>query len=99
MIDFDSLGVIIRTVRPTDESSELSEGGGQETMTSEERRSRLLELVRQRGFASLPELSSEMQVSPSTIRRDLDFLGGDGRGQADAWRRVLHRALAQAAAF
>ena len=50
-------------------------------MASEERRSRLLELVRQRGFASLPELSSEMQVSPSTIRRDLDFLEETGSAQ------------------
>lgn len=43
-------------------------------MLTEERRNRLLDLVRQRGFASLPELTHEMQVSPSTIRRDLDYL-------------------------
>lgn len=40
----------------------------------EERRSRLLELVRGRGFASLPELAEHLQVSESTIRRDLDYL-------------------------
>jgi len=40
----------------------------------EERRNRLLELVRSKGFASLPELVDELQVSESTIRRDLDHL-------------------------
>ena len=40
----------------------------------EERRSRLLELVRQRGFASLPELAEDLGVSESTVRRDLDYL-------------------------
>jgi DeoR/GlpR family transcriptional regulator of sugar metabolism len=43
-------------------------------MLAEERRDRLLELVRLRGFAALPELAGELQVSESTIRRDLDFL-------------------------
>ena len=47
-------------------------------MLTEERRNRLLELVRQRGFASLPELTREMQVSTSTIRRDLDYLEESG---------------------
>jgi DeoR family transcriptional regulator, fructose operon transcriptional repressor len=41
---------------------------------AEERRSRVLELVRVRGFASLPDLAAELQVSESTVRRDLDFL-------------------------
>jgi DeoR/GlpR family transcriptional regulator of sugar metabolism len=40
----------------------------------EERRQRLQELVRARGFASLPDLADELSVSESTIRRDLDFL-------------------------
>lgn len=40
----------------------------------EERRNRLLEFVRQRRFASLPELVEAMQVSESTIRRDLEQL-------------------------
>ncbi len=41
---------------------------------AEERRSQLLELVRRHGFASLPDLAGELQVSESTIRRDLDQL-------------------------
>jgi len=45
---------------------------------AEERRNRLLELVRVRGFASLPELVDEMGVSESTVRRDLDQLEGLG---------------------
>lgn len=43
-------------------------------MMVEDRRNRLLEFVRQRRFASLPELVEAMQVSESTIRRDLDQL-------------------------
>jgi DeoR/GlpR family transcriptional regulator of sugar metabolism len=44
----------------------------------EERRNQLLEMVRARGFASLPELAEELQVSESTIRRDLDHLEETG---------------------
>jgi DeoR/GlpR family transcriptional regulator of sugar metabolism len=44
----------------------------------DERRGRLLELVRLRGFASLPELAEELGVSESTVRRDLDFLEETG---------------------
>lgn len=47
-------------------------------MLAEERRSRLLELVRLRGFASLPDLAGELQVSESTVRRDLDYLEDSG---------------------
>lgn len=43
-------------------------------MLVEERRNQLLEMVRSRGFASLPELADQLKVSESTIRRDLDFL-------------------------
>jgi len=43
-------------------------------MLTEQRRGKLLELVRSRGFASLPELAEELAVSESTVRRDLDFL-------------------------
>ncbi len=43
-------------------------------MLAEERRSLLLELVRTRRFASLEELAGQLQVSESTIRRDLDQL-------------------------
>lgn len=47
-------------------------------MLVEERRNRLLELVRVRRFASLPELAEQLQVSESTIRRDLDYLEEQG---------------------
>ncbi len=43
-------------------------------MIAEDRRSQLLDMVRSRGFASLPELAGELQVSESTIRRDLEHL-------------------------
>ena len=43
-------------------------------MVVEERRNQLLEMVRSKGFASLPELADQLQVSESTIRRDLDYL-------------------------
>ena len=43
-------------------------------MISEKRRNRLLDLVRTRGFASLNDLADELDVSESTIRRDLDHL-------------------------
>jgi DeoR/GlpR family transcriptional regulator of sugar metabolism len=47
-------------------------------MLAEQRRSRLLEFVRQRRFAALPELAEELAVSESTVRRDLDFLEEQG---------------------
>ncbi|HTN77976.1 MAG TPA: DeoR/GlpR family DNA-binding transcription regulator [Pirellulaceae bacterium] len=47
-------------------------------MQAEERRSRLLEMVRLRGFASLPDLANELAVSESTVRRDLDYLEESG---------------------
>ena len=47
-------------------------------MLLDARRSRLLELVRVRRFASLPELVDELAVSESTVRRDLDFLEEQG---------------------
>jgi DeoR/GlpR family transcriptional regulator of sugar metabolism len=50
-------------------------------MLADERRGRLLELVRVRGFASLPDLAGELQVSESTIRRDLDHLEETGAAQ------------------
>ena len=48
---------------------------------TDERRSRLLELIRQRGFASLPDLAEKLAVSESTVRRDLDFLEESGVAQ------------------
>jgi DeoR/GlpR family transcriptional regulator of sugar metabolism len=47
-------------------------------MIVDDRRSRLLELVRLRGFAALPDLANELQVSESTVRRDLDYLEESG---------------------
>lgn len=40
----------------------------------EQRRAQLLELVRQRRFASLPDLVKALDVSESTVRRDLEVL-------------------------
>jgi DeoR/GlpR family transcriptional regulator of sugar metabolism len=42
--------------------------------TAEQRRDRVLERVRQKGFCSLPELAEAVGVSESTIRRDLEAL-------------------------
>lgn len=50
-------------------------------MLASERRNRLLELVRRQGFASLPQLASELGVSESTVRRDLDQLEESGVAQ------------------
>jgi DeoR family fructose operon transcriptional repressor len=47
-------------------------------IVADERRSRLLELIRARGFASLPDLAGQLQVSESTVRRDLDALEESG---------------------
>jgi len=43
-------------------------------MLVEERRSKIVDLVRQRGAMSIKELSRALYVSEMTIRRDLDFL-------------------------
>jgi len=48
---------------------------------SDDRRSRILEVIRQRGFASLPALAEALEVSESTVRRDLDFLEDSGVAQ------------------
>ncbi len=47
-------------------------------MLGEERRSHLLEIVRNLQFASLPQLVEQMGVSESTIRRDLELLEEQG---------------------
>jgi DeoR family fructose operon transcriptional repressor len=51
------------------------------TSPAEERRFRLLEIVRRRGFASLPDLAGQLQVSESTVRRDVDQLEEAGAAQ------------------
>ena len=50
-------------------------------VTTESRRSRLRDLVQARGFAALGELAESLEVSESTIRRDLEQLEqlGDAR--------------------
>jgi DeoR/GlpR family transcriptional regulator of sugar metabolism len=47
-------------------------------MLAEERRSRLLELVRVGRFASLPALAETLEVSESTVRRDVEYLETQG---------------------
>jgi len=46
--------------------------------TSETRRTKLCDLIQSRGFASLGELADTLQVSESTVRRDLDYLESTG---------------------
>lgn len=50
-------------------------------MLASDRRDQLLAIVRQRGFASLPELASELEVSESTVRRDLELLEQGGNAK------------------
>ncbi len=47
-------------------------------MLAQERRQQILEMVRARGFASLPELADALDVSESTIRRDVGLLEENG---------------------
>jgi len=47
-------------------------------MLSSDRRIRLLELIRIKGFATLPDLTERLGVSESTIRRDLNVLESEG---------------------
>lgn len=49
-----------------------------ESVQNHDRRSRLLELIRVRGFAAVEEIVREMRVSESTVRRDLDALEEQG---------------------
>lgn len=48
---------------------------------AESRRAKLRELIRQQGFISIPDLRAALDVSESTIRRDLDVLEADGEAQ------------------
>ena len=52
--------------------------GNKREMLADERRNRLLEMVRLHGFASLPDLAEQLTVSESTVRRDLDYLEESG---------------------
>ena len=42
------------------------------------RRARILERVQRDGGATLQELAAEHAVSPVTVHRDLELLGGEG---------------------
>ena len=48
-------------------------------MRESDRRARLVEHLRVDGRASVAQLASSLDVTPSTIRRDLQRLAGDGR--------------------
>jgi DeoR family transcriptional regulator, fructose operon transcriptional repressor len=45
---------------------------------TDSRRAKLRELIRSQGFVSIPDLRAALDVSESTIRRDLDFLEAEG---------------------
>jgi DeoR/GlpR family transcriptional regulator of sugar metabolism len=47
-------------------------------MLVDERRDKLLEVLRQKGFASIPELAAQLGVSSSTLRRDIEQLEESG---------------------
>lgn len=48
---------------------------------TEMRRAKLRELIRSQGFVSIPDLRTALDVSESTIRRDLDYLEAEGEAQ------------------
>jgi DeoR family transcriptional regulator, fructose operon transcriptional repressor len=48
---------------------------------TDQRRAKLRELIRSQGFVSIPDLRSALDVSESTIRRDLDYLESEGEAQ------------------
>lgn len=48
---------------------------------TDQRRFKLLELIRAEGFVSIPDLRSALDVSESTIRRDLDYLESEGEAR------------------
>jgi DeoR family transcriptional regulator, fructose operon transcriptional repressor len=50
-------------------------------LATDQRRAKLRELIRSQGFVSIPDLRSALDVSESTIRRDLDYLESEGEAQ------------------
>ncbi len=54
----------------------MSNGAG-----TDQRRAKLRELIRSQGFVSIPDLRSALDVSESTIRRDLDYLESEGEAR------------------
>jgi DeoR family transcriptional regulator, fructose operon transcriptional repressor len=63
------------------QNSVNTEWESSESMQPHHRRSRLVELIRVRGFAAIDELVAELGVSESTIRRDLDALEQQGEAR------------------
>lgn len=47
-------------------------------MATTNRRSKLIDIIRHQGFATLPDLTAELGVSESTVRRDLNRLVEEG---------------------
>jgi DeoR family fructose operon transcriptional repressor len=58
--------------------SHNSEHEANRIVQNHERRSRLLDMIRVRGFASIEEITRELGISESTARRDLDVLEEQG---------------------
>ena len=48
-------------------------------MLVDQRRSQILEIIEMKGFSALQDLVSEVGVSESTIRRDLENLDRNGQ--------------------
>jgi DeoR/GlpR family transcriptional regulator of sugar metabolism len=48
-------------------------------MLLDERRKKILEIIENKGFVSLSELSDRADASESTVRRDLEYLDGIGQ--------------------
>src|SRR3990172_11504052 len=61
------------------EFSRICFGKGLVAMLLDERRSKILEIIENKGFVSLSELSEHAGVSESTVRRDLEYLDGIGQ--------------------
>lgn len=55
-----------------------SEHEAKTIVQNRDRRSRLLDMIRVRGFASIEEITKELGISESTARRDLDVLEDQG---------------------
>ena len=47
-------------------------------MISEERRARLMKMINERGYVQVTDLVAEFEVSPVTIRRDLEIMEKEG---------------------
>ena len=59
-------------------SDHNSEHEAKQIVQNHDRRTRLLDMIRVRGFASIEEITKELGISESTARRDLDVLEEQG---------------------